>query len=119
MVLMADTSCGSHCAEVECPASYIEISLAVAAPDGGAVSGVAATLSGPEAVTLLCQSSGTAALCTWPAPTPVTAGSYALQVTAPGFQPANVSATVTTSSGDGCGCPGASMQPSTVTLDPS
>jgi hypothetical protein len=48
----------------------------------------------------------------------VTVGTYSLAVTAPGFQTANVTATVTMSSADGCGCVGATMQPSTVNLEP-
>lgn len=118
VVFVADTSCGNSCPEVECPATYLGISLDVTAPDAGAVA-AAATLSGPAAVTMSCHQSGATTVCMWPGGAPVTAGTYSLQVTAPGFQTANVSVTVTTSSADGCGCPGASMQPSTVTLEPS
>ena len=102
-----------------CPATYSGVTLVVnAAADGGVVSGVEATLSGPTTETMSCEPNGTATLCTWSSG-PVTAGTYSLLVTAPGFQSASLSATVTVAADPHCGCVGATLQPSMVTLDPS
>lgn len=84
----------------------------------GPVSGVAATLSGPQSEMMLCEPNGTATACTWPSG-PVTAGNYSLQVTAPGFQSVIVSATIAVTPDPLCGCVGATLEPSAVTLDPS
>ena len=104
-----------------CLASYLTIGLDVSsADDGGAISGIEATLSGPAMVTMSCEPSSnvpTVVVCRWPT-YDVAAGSYSLLVTAPGFQPANVSATVTLTT-SGCGCVYAGLQPSAVILDPA
>ena len=101
-----------------CPATYVGIVLQVnAASDGGAASGVGATLSGPAAVTMSCEPNGGQTLCRWPSG-PVTPGSYTLQVTAVGFRTSSVSAKVTVSPPE-CGCTAATMELSSVTLDPS
>ena len=99
---------------------YVTIYLDVsAASDAGAISGVEATLSGPAMVTMSCDQRGAVTVCRWPSDIyTVTAGSYSLAVSAPGFQTANVSATVTLGTTD-CGCVPATLEPSTVILDPS
>jgi len=118
--LLGQTSCGTPCPH-SCPAKWILVNrLAVtAAMNGGAVTGVQATLTGPATVVLSCQAqdNGTAASCTWPSG-PVIAGSYSLELTAPGFQSMNLSTTVTGVSDPQCGCDSATMQPSAVTLNP-
>jgi hypothetical protein len=102
-----------------CPASYLGIVLTVTAAAGGGVpTGVEATLSGPATETLSCDPTGTAVSCTWRSGTP-TAGSYSLQVAAPGFQTANVNATIAETPDPRCGCTWATIKPSVVTLDPS
>jgi len=102
-----------------CLAAHLGIVLDVTgATDGGPVSGADATLSGPITVTMSCEPNGTATVCRWPGG-PVTAGTYSLLVTAPGFQSANVSATITVTPDPRCGCEWATIQPSRVTLDPS
>jgi hypothetical protein len=96
-----------------CPATSLTIILGVrAAMGGGAVSGAEATLSGPATERMRCELSGTATTCTW-GEGPVVPGDYALQVTAPGFQPVNTSASVTVTSG--C-CVLGALEPSSVTL---
>jgi len=101
-----------------CPATYVDIGLVVSGDaGGGAVSGVDATVTGPQNGTMSCAPNGTATLCTWPSG-PVAPGSYTLTVTAPGFQSATVSATVTVADADSCGCASGALQPSHVTLDP-
>ena len=102
-----------------CPATYIGVALVVsAATDGGVLSGVEATLFGATTETMSCEPNGTATICTWPSG-PVIAGTYSLLVTASGFQSENLSATVTVTPDPHCGCVGATLQPSMVTLDPS
>ncbi len=112
---------GSSCGWGGCLASYVTIGLDVSsAGDGGAISGIEATLSGPAMVTMSCEPSSnvpTVVVCRWPT-YDVTAGSYSLLVTAPGFQPANVSATVTLTTSS-CGCVYAALEPSTVILNPA
>ena len=114
VALVAPTSCGDPCPVSACPAASFFLDV-TNARDGGQVTGVEATLSGPTTKTMPCEPRGTEAVCFGGAP--VTAGSYSLQVTAPGFQSVNVPATVTLTSG--CGCQSAMLQPSTLALDPS
>jgi len=107
-----------------CPALYSGIVFTVqASPDGGPVDGVQASVTNETTGTtgtMTCQvdefyedtfcSSFTG---------PVLDGSYTLQVTAPGYQPAEVPATITVIPGDpsaDCGCGGATLSPSRVTL---
>jgi len=114
------SSSGSNCGTglPQCPATADGIILRVnSGSDGGAVTGVQATLSGPAMVTMYCELDLGQSQCTWPSGS-VTAGSYTLQVTAPGFRTASVSATVTVPPAE-CGCVIASMKPASVTLDPS
>ncbi len=117
-----------------CPAPHLGIYLVVtAAADGGALSGVNATLSsavtdgdamtgveaGSTTVTMSCESNNGAMVCDWPSSGYPIAGTYSLLVTAPGFRSANVSATLTYTPDPRCGCGMDTLQPSTVTLDPS
>lgn len=108
--LVTAPGCGSPTAcrgpVLECPFYVV---LAVSAPDGGAITGVQATLSG---VALGCEATATGAGCLGsgtPGP---------LKVTAPGFQPIDVNATVTTTPAPPCGCPRSMLEPSSVTLSP-
>lgn len=78
---------------------------------------VSATLSGPVTNTLSCEANGSETECTWSSGA-LPDGDYLLEVTAPGFQPVMVAATVAFPSGT-CGCKGAILQPSTITLDPA
>jgi hypothetical protein len=114
-------SCGLVC---ECPASFVHVVLNVqASPDAGPLAGVGVAFTGAASGEMTCQPAGIGpgAVCRWPGP--VTAGSYVLQVAAPGYQSADIPATLTvdqpSTNGCGCSCPGATLGPSTVTLDPS
>ena len=113
VALLAQTSCRDT---PGCPTlcSTADVLLYVTgAPDGGFATGIEATLSGPTTITMSCDwyhCSGRGA---------VTEGNYTLRVTAPGFQVVNVPATVTVTTTSHCGCPSATLQPSTLTLNPS
>ncbi len=120
VALLAQTSCGSGDDNPPCPfcpATFLTVGVLVtSAMDGGTLAGVQATLTGSETTILSCEPRGTAVFCTLP---PVAPGSYSLQVTALGFRPTNVSASVTITRDPRCGCSGATVEPSEVTLDPS
>jgi hypothetical protein len=101
-----------------CPAPSLGLGLAVTGvTDGIAVNGVEATLSGPSAVTLSCESIDDETTCWWPS-VPVIAGDYALLVVAPGFEPADLDSKVTVTHDPRCGCETAKIDPSLVTLVP-
>src|SRR4029453_8045813 len=107
-------SCESGCPK-SCPATSSGIGLAVyGGVGGGVVSGGEATLTGPMTVTMSCEPSanGAATTCSWP-PGPVTAGTYSLLITAPGFRSAYLTATVELSPPH-CGCVFATLDPSMV-----
>jgi hypothetical protein len=113
----------SGCHSEECPHSCPGPSLGLGiVVHGGsaALTGVDATLSGPMTVTLSCETStqAGAASCFWPLGTPLTAGTYTMLVSAPGFRSSEISVTVSMSVGR-CGCSWGDIQPSTVTLVPS
>lgn len=113
----------SGCHSEECPHSCPgpTLGLGIVVYGGpAALSGVDATLSGPTTVTLSCGPSNQvgAASCFWPLSTPLTAGTYTMLVSAPGFRSSEISVTVSTSAGR-CGCSSGDIQPSTVTLVPS
>ncbi len=118
LALVTQAACSSedHACPRSCPAAWMLVQpLAVAGADGGAVAAVQANLTGPLAETMSCDSSGSAATCTW-SPGPVNPGTYALEVSAPGFETLHTSVIVTTSRD--CGCESSSLTPSSVTLTP-
>jgi hypothetical protein len=80
------------------------------------VSGVQATLTGPVTVTMSCEPTASGTACRWPSQVAVTAGTYSLQVSAPGYQPTLVQAEVTLKNPEECGCTSSSFEPSTVPL---
>ena len=117
-LLVTLVSCGDACPPT-CPGPLLGIGLVVkSAAQAGPVDGVNATLSGPTTNTLACASNGMGTGCTLTSGA-LPDGDYLLEVTAPGFHPAQVAATVTTSSAATCGCRGATLLPSTITLEPS
>ena len=79
------------------------------------VSGVQATLTGPVTVTMSCKPRGAQTACMWPINLVVTAGTYALQVSAPGYQTTTEQAEITMTTGM-CGCTGTSFEPAGVAL---
>jgi hypothetical protein len=96
-----------------CPVAYVHITLDVAAENGDAIGGVEATFSGPATGTLSCDVDQNTTVCRWPA-MDVSAGSYSLHVTAPGFQAEDVSAAVSIT--HDCGCDLPSLTPSTMKI---
>jgi hypothetical protein len=114
VAFLAQASCGDTApCPFGCPADHFFLEV-TGAPGGGSLTGVEATLSGPMSLAMTC-SSGTEASCSFTGG--VFSGSYTLQVTAPGFQAANVPATLTVAT-DKCGCQATTFQPSQVTLNP-
>lgn len=106
LAVLAATSC-SPCPRT-CPATWASITITITDSARAAVSGVEATVAGAS---LSCQ--GT--LCTWPPSAPVTAGSYSVHVTAPGFKDATIAASLVTD--EACGCTAATLTPATFTLE--
>jgi hypothetical protein len=105
LFFIGSIACDSCPNPPSCPVSRFV--LTVSTPDGGAVSDVQATLSG---VALSCVSTAQGASC-------IGSGQAGpLEVTAPGFQPIDLTATVTTTPAPSCGCPGLKLAPSNVTL---
>jgi hypothetical protein len=93
--------------------------LAVEAPDGGVVPNVEAFVvgAGSPNVQLNCMTAGMATFCDWFGVTSFDAGSYTIQVAAPGYQTANVP--VTLSLAFTCGkCGNGVLTPDTVVLTP-
>ena len=116
VALLGQTSCrDTPGCPTSCSTANVTLDVTGAA-DGGVVTGIEATLSGPTTMTMSCEPRGTETVCSYQGE--VTTGSYTLQVTAPGFQAANVPATVTVTPGSQCACPSATLQPSTLTLNP-
>jgi hypothetical protein len=89
-----------------------------AAAEAGALSNVEVNLSGPTPATLDCEPVGTIVQCLWPS-YDVIEGSYSVSVTAPGFTTVDVSVTITLTGPSSCGCVGATLEPSTVILEPA
>ena len=127
MVLVTATAltmgaCGSGSGEKacdpapQCPVASATASIVVTAAPAMAVNGVQATLTGPATGTMSCQPNGSATLCLWPAGVAASAGTYTLQVSAPGYQTTTTQVEVTVGP-PSCGCTFASVEPSTVALD--
>ncbi|HEY4156579.1 MAG TPA: PEGA domain-containing protein, partial [Polyangiaceae bacterium] len=72
--------------------------------------------SGPVTVELSCSTASDGATCFPTQGGPE--GSYSLRVVAPGFGPLTTNVTVTYTPSVGCGCGGATLEPSTVTVNP-
>lgn len=96
-----------------CPGQNLSTTVVdVTLPSSKAVSGVDATMTGPVNGRFSCESGA----CFWEGPE-LKAGSYTLQVSAPGYETTTQQETVTIS--QFCGCSEASIQPSTVSLSPA
>ena len=123
-VVSASSAVGCDvCTPHSCPYSAPGIVVYGGADGGaGAVSDVEATLTGSTTVTMSCAPSAnvpTATSCFWPGGTPVTPGTYSLVVAAPGYRSKELTANVSHVPASHCGCQGDTIEPSTVTLDPS
>ena len=100
-----------------CPATWVHVVLEVtSSPDGGAISDVEVTYSGPSAGTMSCERADTETRCSWTSG-PVTAGTYLLDLVAPGYQEAKFYSDLVVTPDPVCGCTGATLKPSLVTLN--
>jgi hypothetical protein len=81
------------------------------------VSDVEVTFSGPSEGSMRCETTDAGTACFWPSG-PVIEGTYLLQISASGYKPAKIDARMTMIPDPECGCTGAALRPSEVTLDP-
>jgi hypothetical protein len=102
-----------------CPAARATATVVVSATPAMKAKGVQAVLTGPVTGTMACEPSGSAVLCQWPPAVDVVAGTYSLQVSAPGAEMATVQVEVAAPAPGPCGCSTDSIQPSAVTLGPA
>src|SRR5450759_671728 len=115
-IAISGCGAGKRC-PIGCPATYMSIVLLVmSSPDGGAVSDVGVAFSGPSTGSMQCKAEDTATACWWPSE-PVIEGTYLLEISAPGYKTAKVDATMAIIPDPQCGCTGAELKPSEVTLD--
>ena len=82
------------------------------------MNGVAATLMGPVNGSMLCQPNppGSSVDCAWPQGMDVVAGTYSVQVSAPGYATTVVQVQVATPAPDECGCSADTISPSSVSI---
>jgi hypothetical protein len=75
-------------------------------------------LTGPVNGTMVCQPNPPvfSVVCEWPQGIAVVAGTYSVQVSAPGYATTAVQVDVATPSPDQCGCAFDSITPSTVAI---
>jgi hypothetical protein len=101
-----------------CPATAVGAAVGVGTtPAGMMLNGVEAVLTGPVNVTMDCQTAYLGFRCSWPTPD-VVAGTYSLQVSAPGYVTTTVQVVVAVDvppTGP-CGCSGDTIKPSTVSI---
>jgi hypothetical protein len=101
-----------------CPATYMSVFFDImSSADGGVVSDVEVAFSGPSEGSMKCETTDAGTDCFWPGG-PVSEGTYLLQVSASGYKPAKIDAKMTIMPDPQCGCAGAALKPSEVTLDP-
>lgn len=98
-----------------CPAPFVVLTVTTD-QDGGGLNGITVTLSGPTPEIMTCRTYDSRTASCFSSTGFATEGNYSLEVTAPGFKPLTVSATVTVAFS--CGCTWASLSPSEVTLQP-
>jgi hypothetical protein len=112
---------GHHCL---CPAASAAFAV-YGAPDGGVVQNVDAVLTGVgdsigQGNCTLLDHYAMETTCQWYAGS-LDSGSYTIQITAPGYQTANVPVTLTVSPpvpGAACSCGGGALIPNSVVLTP-
>jgi hypothetical protein len=117
--VLALGSCGGagQTCPLLCPAPSWGATVVVRTTPDMAVDGVQAVLAGPVTGTMACQPNFSAILCEWPPGVYVVAGTYSLEVSAPGYQTATIQVEVATPPPGTCGCSEDSIQPSTVTIN--
>ena len=101
-----------------CPVATATATIAVTTMPAQVVNGVEAVLAGPVNGTMVCQPHPPVSwvLCEWPSGVAVVAGTYSVQVSAPGYEATTVQLEVNTPPPDPCGCAFDSVEPSIVSI---
>jgi hypothetical protein len=108
---------GQRCS-YSCPVATATATIAVTTIPAAVVNGVEAILVGPVNGTMVCQPNPpvSSVVCEWPSGLTVVPGTYALQVSAPGYETTTVQVEVTTPPPVPCGCSFDAIEPSTVSI---
>ena len=99
-----------------CPVASATANVVVTTSPAMPVNGVQAVLTGPVTGTMPCRPNFSALLCEWPQGVAVVAGTYSLQVSAPGYATTTIQVEVATPPPGSCGCASDSITPSTVAI---
>ena len=117
LALLSGNSCQT--CPGSCPAASAGATFVVTTTSAEAASGVQVNLTGPMTGTMSCQPNFSAVLCEWPPGVAVVAGTYSLQIYAPGYQPTLAEVEVATPPPGACGCSADSITPSSVMISPA
>lgn len=120
--VLALASCGGGAGQtcpLLCPAASFGANFVVRTTPDMPVNGVQAVLTGPVSGTMACAPNFSAILCEWPPGVQVVAGTYSLEVSAPGYQAMTVQVEVATPPPGPCGCSEDSLEPRSVTINPA
>jgi len=118
LVVFIAASSMSGCAKCPptCVAPHVYFHV-TPSPDGGVLSGVEVTFSGPTSGYMTCE--GGSGRCEWLGNGQLIEGTYILQASAEGYQSAAIEVKVTFSKTDpDCRCISADLRPSQIVLDP-
>ena len=109
------TSCGNDCAgRASCIPTWAVNVVISASPNGGPVNDAVVRVSGAASATVPCSAQANETVCmVWG-----TAGTYTVQVSAPGFQSAQRTVAVREAMGE-CGCVIVATQRVDIALTPS
>lgn len=113
------SGCGTKC-PAGCPAVYLSVAIGIVSSlDGGVVSDVEVAFSGPSEGSMKCETTAAGTACFWPDTTETEVeGMYLLQISAFGYKPAKINATMAIIPDRQCNCDRAALTPSRIVLDP-
>lgn len=104
---------GAHCISVPCPEPWA-VRLTVTSAAGGPVPGATIAVTGAMLGGGPCNVGADATMCDVPGGP----GTYAMTVTAPGYQTASITVKVPGQTATGCGCTTAQTQDTSLVLTP-